>query len=31
MLSLDDVLDLISAEAGAIGRLLGKQHSQVLA
>lgn len=31
MLSLDDVLDLISAEAGAIGRLLGKQHSHVLA
>jgi CBS domain-containing protein len=31
MLSLDDVLDLLSAEAGAIGRLLGKQHSQVLA
>jgi CBS domain-containing protein len=31
ILSLDDVLDLLSAEAGAIGRLLGKQHPQVLA
>jgi CBS domain-containing protein len=31
MLSLDDVLDLITAEAGAVGRLLGKQHPQVLA
>ena len=30
LLSLDDVLDRLTAEAGAIGRLLGKQHSQAL-
>lgn len=29
LLSLDDVLDLLADETGAIGRLLAKQHGQV--
>jgi CBS domain-containing protein len=29
LLSLDDVLDLLADDAGAIGRLLAKQHGQV--
>ena len=29
LLSLDDVLDLVADETGAIGRLLAKQHGQV--
>jgi CBS domain-containing protein len=31
VLSLDDILDLLANETGAISRLLGKQQSQVLA
>jgi CBS domain-containing protein len=31
VLSLDDILDVLADEAGAVSRLLGKQQSQVLA